>query len=72
MIYWRENNLWYRKFSNKGVDIPIIVYIIQKNVLCSYMTVYEDSLFIGKLYIHILIKFPSLSANRFNARIGMV
>ena len=72
MIYWRENNLWYRKFSNKGVDIPIIVYIIQKYVLCSYMTVYEDSLFIGKLYIHILIKFPSLSANRFNARIGMV
>lgn len=47
MIYWRENNFWYRKFNNKGVDIPIIVYIIQKYVLYSYITVYEDSLFIG-------------------------
>lgn len=36
------------------------------------MTVYEDSLFMGKLYIHIFIKFPSLSANKFNARMGMV
>ena len=55
-----------------GITTPIAVYINQNEELFSYITVYDESAFIGMSYSHIFKRLPIFNANRLRAKIGIV